>query len=190
MFYYAFSQNPHPFIVVVMRTSGDPAPWMNAARRHVSELDRNIPIQSLRTAEDWLGATLDSRRFSTLLLGLFGALAMTLASVGIYGVLNYWVSTRQREIAIRLAVGAPRSAILRWAGLHAARLAAIGIVLGGIGAWNAARWLESLVFGVKVHSLPMMVSAGAAVLVIAALAASMPLWRATHTDAVRNLHEA
>ena len=189
-FYYAFSQNPHPFIVVVMRTSGDPAPWMNAARRHVSELDRNIPIQSLRTAEDWLGATLDSRRFSTLLLGLFGALAMTLASVGIYGVLNYWVSTRQREIAIRLAVGAPRSAILRWAGLHAARLAAIGIVLGGIGAWNAARWLESLVFGVKVHSLPMMVSAGAAVLVIAALAASMPLWRATHTDAVRNLHEA
>ena len=190
MFYYAFSQNPHPFMVVVMRTSGDPAQWMNAARRHVSELDRNIPIQSLRTAEDWLGATLDSRRFSTLLLGLFGALAMTLASVGIYGVLNYWVSTRQREIAIRLAVGAPRSAILRWAGLHAARLAAIGIVLGGIGAWNAARWLESLVFGVKVHSLPMMVSAGAAVLVIAALAASMPLWRATHTDAVRNLHEA
>jgi len=190
MFYYAFSQNPHPFMVVVMRTSGDPAQWMNAARRHVSELDRNIPIQSLRTAEDWLGATLDSRRFSTVLLGLFGALAMILASVGIYGVLNYWVSTRQREIAIRLAVGGPRSAILRWAGLHAARLAAIGIVLGGIGAWNAARWLESLVFGVKVHSLPMMVSAGAAVLVIAALAASMPLWRATHTDAVRNLHEA
>src|SRR5438552_3045461 len=190
MFYYAFSQNPHPFMVVVMRTSGDPAQWMNAARRHVSELDRNIPIQSLRTAEDWLGASLASRRFSTLLLGLFGALAMTLASLGLYGVLNYWVSTRQREIAIRLAVGAPRSAILRWAGLHAARLAAIGIVLGGIGAWNAARWLESLVFGVKVHSLSMMVSAGAAVLVIAALAASLPLWRATHTDAVRNLHEA
>ncbi len=190
MFYYAFSQNPHPFMVVVMRTSGDPAQWMNAARRHVSELDRNIPIQSLRTAEDWLGATIDSRRFSTLLLGLFGALAMILASVGIYGVLNYWVSTRQREIAIRLAVGAPRSAILRWAGQHATRLAAIGIVLGGIGAWNAARWLESLVFGVKVHSLPMMVSAGAAVLVIAALAASLPVWRAMHTDAVRNLHEA
>src|SRR5438046_10657904 len=72
-----------------------------------SELDRNMPIQSLRTAEDWLGATLDNRRFSTLLLGLFGALAMILASVGIYGVLNYWVSTRQGEMAIGLAVGEP-----------------------------------------------------------------------------------
>jgi predicted permease len=190
MFYYAFSQNPNPFMVVVMRTSGHPARWMNTARRLVSEVDRNIPIQSLRTAEDWLGATLDRRRFSTLLLALFGALAMILASVGIYGVLNYWVSARQREIAIRLAVGAPRSAILRWAGLHATRLAVIGIVLGAIGAWNAARWMESLVFGVKAQSLLMMALAGAAVILIAAVAASLPVWRATHTDPVRNLYEA
>ena len=190
MFYYAFSQNPNPFMVVVMRTSGDPARWMSGARRLVSELDRNIPIQSLRTAEDWLGGTLDRRRFSTLLLALFGALAMILASVGIYGVLNYWVSARQREIAIRLAVGAPRSAILRWAGLHATRLAAIGIVLGAIGAWNAARWMESLVFGVNAQSPLMMALAGAAVILIAALAASLPVWRATRTDPIRNLHEA
>jgi putative ABC transport system permease protein len=66
----------------------------------------------------------------------------------------------------------------------------IGIVLGAIGAWSAARWLESLVFGVRAHSPLMMLAAGAAVIAIAALAASLPLWRATHTDAVRNLHEA
>jgi predicted permease len=190
MFYYAFSQNPHAFMVVVMRTSGDPAQWANAARRHVAEVDRNIPIQSLRTAEEWLGATLDRRRFSTRLLGLFGALAMILASVGIYGVLDYWVSARQREIAIRLAVGAPRSAILRWAGFYATRLAAIGIVLGAIGAWNVARWMETLVFGVKAQSPVLMALAGAAVIFIAAVAASFPVWRATHTDPVRNLHEA
>lgn len=190
LFYYAFLQKPSSAMVVMMRTQGDPAPWMNATRRHVSELDPNIPIQSLRTAEEWLAGTLTSRRFSTLLLGLFGALAMVLASVGIYGVLNYWVSARQREIAIRLAVGAPRSAIFRWAGMHAGRLAAIGIVLGAIGAWNAARWMESLVFGVKVHSPLMMTIAGAVVMLIAAVAASLPVWRAMHTDAVRNLHEA
>jgi hypothetical protein len=189
-FYYPFSQKPSSAMVVTLRTNGDPAQWMNAARRQVSALDRNVPIQSLRTAEDWLGATLQRRRFATLLLGLFGGLAMLLAAVGIYGVLNYWVSARQREIAIRLAVGAQRSTILRWAGLHATRLAVIGIILGVIGAWSAALWLESLVFGVTARNPLMMLLAGAAVIIIAALAASLPLWRATHTDAVRNLHEA
>jgi len=189
-FYYAFSQKPDSAMVVTIRTNGDPSQWMNAARRQVSALDRNVPIQSLRTAEDWLGATLQRRRFATLLLGLFGGLAMLLAAVGIYGVLNYWVSARQREIAIRLAVGAQRSTIMRWAGLHATRLAVIGIVLGAIGAWSTARSLESLVFGVSARNPLMMLLAGAAVIVIAGLAASLPIWRATHTDAVRNLHEA
>jgi putative ABC transport system permease protein len=189
-FYYAFSQMPSSAMVVTLRATGAPAQWMNAARRQVSVIDRNVPIRSLRTAEDWLGATLQRRRFATLLLGLFGGLAMLLAAVGIYGVLNYWVSARQREIAIRLAVGAQRSTILRWAALHATRLAVVGIVLGAIGAWSVARWLESLVFGVKAHSPLMMLFAAVAVIAIAALAASLPLWRATHTDAVRNLHEA
>jgi predicted permease len=189
-FYYAFSQKPSPAMVVTLRTSGDPAQWMNATRRQVSTLDPNVPIQSLRTAEDWLGATLQRRRFATLLLGLFGGLAMLLAAVGIYGVLNYWVNARQREIAIRLAVGAQRSAILKWAGLHATRLALFGIVLGIFGAWSSSRWLQSLVFGVTAASPLMILVAAAAVTAIAGLAASIPLWRATHTDAVRNLHEA
>ena len=189
-FYYSFSQKPDTAMVVTMRTNGDPAQWMAVARRQVAALDRNVPIQSLRTAEDSLGATLQQRRFATLLLGIFGALAMVLAAVGIYGVLHYWVAAHQKEIAIRLAVGAPRAAILRWAGWHATRLAAMGIVLGAIGAWNAARWLESLVFGVKAHSPQMMLEAAVAVMVIAAVAASLPVWRAMRTDTVRNLHEA
>ena len=190
VFYYPFSQKPSSAMVVMIRANGDPAQLTNAARRHVSALDRNVPIQSLRPAEERLGATLDRRRFATLLLGLFGALAMLLASVGIYGVLNYWVSTRQKEIAIRLAVGASRSAIFRWAGLHALRLATVGIVLGALGAWGASRWLSSLLFGVGAGSPLMMLFAGATVIAIAALAAALPVWRAMHTDPVRNLHEA
>jgi putative ABC transport system permease protein len=189
-FYYAFSQHPSAAMVVMIRTSSDPAALMPAARRHVSAIDRNVPIQSLRTAEDWLGATLERRRFSTMLLGLFAALAMILAAVSIYGVLNYWVSARQREIAIRLAVGAQPSAILRWAGMHATRLAALGIGLGVFGAWGASRWLNSLVFGVSARNPGMMILAGAVVIGIAALAASVPLVRATRVDAVRNLHDA
>lgn len=189
-FYYLFSQKPGSAMVVIMRTNGDPAQWMNVARRQVAAFDRNVPIQSLKPVEAWLGATLDRRRFATLLLGLFGALAIALAAVGIYGVLNYWVSARQKEIAIRLAVGAPRAAILRWAGSHAMRLAAIGIALGSLGAWGASRWLKSLVFGVSAESPWMMLLAAATVVAISAIAASLPVWRATQTDPVRNLHEA
>jgi predicted permease len=190
VFYYPFSQKRSSAMVAMIRANGDPAQLTSAVRRHVSALDRNVPIQSLRPAENWLGATLDHRRFTTLLLSLFGALAMVLASVGIYGVLNYWVSMRQKEIAIRLAVGASRAAILRWAGLHAARLAAAGLVLGGIGAWSASRWLKSLVFGVSADSPLMLLFAGAVITGIAALAATLPVWRAMRTDPVRNLHEA
>src|SRR5207245_6048196 len=98
------------------------------------------------------------------------ALAMILAAVGIYGVLNYWVSARQREIAIRLAVGAQPSAILRWAGMHATRLAALGIGLGVFGGWGASRWLNSLVFGVSARNPGMMIFGGAVVIGIGVLA--------------------
>ena len=188
-FYYAFSQHPSLAMVVMIRTSGDPAAWMPVARRDVSAIDRNVPIQSLRTVEDVMGATLERRRFSTMLLSLFAALAMVLAAVGIYGVLNYWVTARQKEIAIRLAIGAQPSAIFRWAGLYAARLAALGIVLGAFGSWGASRWLRNLVFGVSAQDPGMMLAACVAVIGIAALAASVPVWRATQIDAVRNLHD-
>ena len=105
-----------------------------------------------------------------------------------YGVLNYWVTVRQNEIAIRLALGAQQSAILRWAGLHAARLAMAGTAIGALGACGASRWPKNMVFGVSAENPEMMLAAGAAVIAIAALAAGVPLWRATQVDAVRNLH--
>jgi putative ABC transport system permease protein len=189
-FYYAFSQHPSEAMVVMIRSDGDPAALIPMVRRHVSTIDRNVPIQSLRPVEEWLGATLLRRRFSTMLLGLFAALAMVLAAVGIYGVLNYWVSARQREIAIRLALGARPSAILHWAGLRAMRLVALGICLGVFGGWGAALWLKSLVFGVSARNPGMMLVAGLAMAGIAALAASFPLRRATRIDPLRNLRDA
>jgi putative ABC transport system permease protein len=174
----------------MIRTTGDPSPTIPAVRRHVASIDRNVPIQSLQLFEKRLGATLERRRFSALLLGLFAALAMILAAVGIYGVLNYWVSVRQKEIAIRLAVGAQRSAILSWAGGHAARLVILGIGIGAFGGWGASRWLKSMVFGVSARNPAMMLAAGAAIIGIATIAACVPLWRTTRVDVVRNLHDA
>ena len=187
--YFAFSQKPSQQMVVMIRTAGDPARFIPTVRRRVAAMDRNVPIQSLRPFEKWMEAPLERRRFSTLLLGLFAALAMILAAVGIYGVLNYWVGVRQKEIAIRQAMGAPRSAILRWAGWHATRLVALGIALGAFGAWGASRWLKSMLFGVSESDPAMMILAGATVIVIATFAAGLPLWRATRVDTVRYLHD-
>jgi len=188
--YYPFSQRAEAAMVVTIRTAGDPAALIPTVRRRLAVIDRNLPIQSLRPFEKWLEAPLARRRFSTLLLGVFAALAVILAAVGIYGVLNYWVSVRQREIAVRLALGAQRSAILRWAGSHAMRLAAVGIAMGAFGAWGASRWLSSLVFGVSAQNPGMILAAAAGVMAIAALAASVPSWRATQVDAVHHLHDA
>jgi len=115
---------------------------------------------------------------------------MILAAVGIYGVLNYWVSIRQREIAIRLALGAQRPVILRWAGSHAMRLALLGAALGAFGCWAASRWLRTLVYGVSVGDPVMMLAAGAGMFMIAGFAVSVPLLRAMRVDPVRNLHDA
>jgi ABC-type antimicrobial peptide transport system permease subunit len=110
--------------------------------------------------------------------------------VGIYGVLNYWVNVRQREIAIRLAIGAPRAAILGWGAAHALRLVAAGIVVGSLAGWSASRWLKSLVLGVSEHNPAIMIGAATVVLGMAAMAAGLPLWRATRVDPVRYLHDA
>jgi predicted permease len=186
--YFPFSQRSSPRMVVMIRTTADPNPLIPSIRHRVASVDRNLPIQSLRPFEKWLGATLERRRFTTLLLGIFAVLAMILATVGIYGVLNYWVNVRHNEIAIRLALGAQQSAILRWAGLHALRLAVAGTAIGALGASVASRSLKNMVFGVSAENPGMLVTAGAAVVALAALAATVPLWRATKVDAVRNLH--
>lgn len=177
-------------MVVMIRAHGDPERLAPAVKQTLASIDRNVPIQSLRPFEAWLGTTLARRRFSTLLLASFAALAILLAAVGIYGVLNYWISVRQKEIAVRMALGAQQPAILRWAGSHALRLAAIGIVIGAAGAWAASAWLKSMVFGVSVHSPAIMLVAAALIVGLALAAAAVPLWRAIHVDAFRNLHDA
>ena len=189
-FYLAFQQRVSRAMAVMVRTAGDPAAAIPVVRRHVSLLDANVPIQSLQPFDTWLSASLERRRFTTLLLAVFAGLAMLLAAVGIYGVLNYWINVRHREIAIRLAIGAPRAAILGWGAAHALRLVTAGMAAGALAGWGASRWLKSLVFGVSEHNPAILFAAAAVVLAMAAMAAGFPLWRATRVDVVRNLHDA
>jgi putative ABC transport system permease protein len=176
-------------MVVMIRTRGNPESMIATVRQTLASIDGNVPIQSLKTADMWLGATLVQRRFTTLLLVLFAGIAVILASIGCYGVFNYWVSCRRQEIAIRMAMGAGTIAILRRTGRQAAMLGVIGLVVGLTGSWGASRWLSSLVFGISAHDPIVLGAAALSAMLIVALAAAVPLWRATQIDPIETLHE-
>ena len=188
--YFPPAQRVDGAMVVMIRTSGNPESMSEAVRKTLASIDSNVPIQSLKTADMWLGATLVQRRFTTLLLALFAGIAVILASIGCYGVFNYWVSCRRQEIAIRMAMGAGTMAILRRTGRQTAKLSAIGLVAGLAGSWGASRWLDSLVFGVSTHDPIVFCSAALAAFLIVLLSAAVPLWRATQVDPIDTLHEA
>jgi putative ABC transport system permease protein len=177
-------------VVVMVRTSGDPQLLASAVRRRVAAIDPNLPIQSLRPFAQTVAASLAERRFSTLLLALFAALAMILAAVGTYGLLNYWVRVREDEIAIRMALGAPRPVILRWAGWQALRLSLGGAAIGMLGSWAASRFLGSLVLGAPAQNFTTLAAAALAVIAVAMIAAAIPIWRATRVDVINKLHRA
>src|SRR5260370_29895380 len=115
MIYRPFAQDASEAMVVMIRSSGDPKLLAAGVRHIVASLDKDLPIQSLRSFENAPSATLDRRRFSTLLLSIFAGLALILSAVGVYGLLNYWVTAREDEIAIPMALIARRSATLSWA---------------------------------------------------------------------------
>ena len=177
-------------MVVMIRTKGDPQSMIATVRQTLTSIDGNVPIQSLKTAHMWLGATLVQRRFTTLLLVLFAGIAVILASIGCYGVFNYWVSCRRQEIAIRMAMGAGTIAILRRTGSQTARLCVVGLIVGFTGSWGASRWLNSLVFGVSSHDPVVFCSTALAAFLIVLLSAAGPLWRASQIDPIETLHEA
>ena len=185
--YQPYAQEGGSNMAIVVRTAGQAEALMPAIRARVLAHDRNLPLQQFATFESAFGEGLARRRFSTLLLGMFASLAMLLAAIGIYGLLSYWVSVRESEIALRLALGASPSTILRWTSVHALRLAALGIVFGTAGGWIAARGLEDLVFGIPPRNPATMLAAAVAVGAIAMVASAVPSWRAARVDAARRL---
>ncbi len=183
------AQSASAAMVVMIRASGSPEALMNPARRVMASIDPNVPIQSLKSMDEWLGATLVQRRFITLLLAIFAAMAVILAAIGVYGVLNYWVGSRRQEIAIRMAMGARTAAILRRTGRQAVVLAMVGLAIGLGGSWAAARWVKSMVYGVSVHDPLMFSLAAAAALLIVLVSAAVPLVRAARVDPISVLRE-
>ena len=165
-----------------VRASGDPSTLASAMQREIHALDPSLPVYEIKTMDELLGASMAQRRFNMVLLVAFGALALTLAAIGTYGVMSYSVSQRTQEIGIRMALGASRSDVLKMVVGTAMRLAAAGVVIGLVAALAATRLMSSLLFGVR-SSDPLTFAAVAVVLIGTALVATyLPARRATRVD--------
>ena len=174
---------------LVVRTKGDPMAPVAAIRRIVASTDPNIPIADVETMDDLIGETLADRREQMVLLEAFAALALVLASIGLYGVLSYAVTQRSREIGLRMALGANSSSVIGMVVHHGLALSGIGIAIGLAGSWAATRSLKSLLYGVTATD-PLTFAKVAALLTLTALAAGwIPARRASRVDPIQVLRE-
>jgi putative ABC transport system permease protein len=174
---------------MVVRTARDPASSASAMAAAVHQQDPDQPLSDVRTMDDILADSLSQQRFSMLLLASFAGLALVLAAVGIYSVLAYAVRQRQREIGIRLALGAQLNDVLRMVVAEGMRPALIGVALGLAGAFVLKRTISSLIFGVS-ESDPLTFLCVSVLLAMVALVASIiPAYRATKVDPMRALRE-
>jgi ABC-type antimicrobial peptide transport system permease subunit len=171
----------------VVRTVQPATITLPTLRQALLQLEPDIAFTQEISAEAMAATTIAPTRMGAMVLGAFGVLALTLAAVGVYGVIAYSVSRRTREVGIRMALGAPRGRVLRMVLGQGSRLAMIGIVVGAIAAVGTGQLLESLLYGVSsVDPLAYVVACGVLMLV-ALLANLLPALTAARIDPMRAL---
>jgi predicted permease len=180
--YVPFLNDPWPFFTVIAKTRGDATTLTGPVRQAVLALDPLQPLSIVRTMEDAVWESVGRERFTVQLLGLFAAVAMCLALVGVYGVMAYMVSLRVREIGVRVALGAPRQQIL-WLSLRSGvRLAVLGLVLGLAGSLALTQVMRNLLYGVRPWDPAVLSLTGLALAGAVVAAAYLPARRAAALD--------
>jgi putative ABC transport system permease protein len=192
--YYPVLQQARPSMGLVVKTQLDPLSLVAQVRAAVQSIDPEQPIAAVRTMDQWVARSLETRRTPMMLLGVFGAIALVLSAIGIYGVLAFAVAQRVREFGIRQALGADRHAILSLVLQQGVKTTAIGIVLGLAGSMALTRYLgsalQSVLFEVRPHDLTVFASVTAALLGVALLACYLPARRATRIDPMAALRDS
>ena len=177
-------------MALVVKTGLDPQTLVSQVRAAVRAIDPEQPIADVRTMEQWVARSLQTRRTNMLLLTIFGCVALVLSAIGIYGVLAFGVAQRVREFGIRQALGADRSSILSLVLKQGLRTAGLGMLLGLGGSVALGRYLQTLLFGVTPHDLG--VFGGVTVLLfgVAMVACYVPARRATRVDPMVALRDS
>ena len=187
--YQTMAQRPWPATTFVVRTKTRPESLVSAVARAIHAEDKDLPLLEVQSLDSAVAAMLAQDRFSMLLLSVFAGLALLLAAAGIYSVLSYTVGQRQREIGVRMALGAQIRDVLRLVILDGMRPTLLGIALGLGAALALGRALASLFFGVSVAD-PFLFGAAALLLAgVALLASAGPAWRAARVSPSEALQE-
>ena len=180
--YYPYSRTPYTSETVVVRTAGNPAAVASSLVQAVREIDPDLPVSHMRSMEDVIARSLAQRRIVMLLLAVFAAVALVLATVGIYGVMSYMVSQRTQEIGIRMALGADRGGVIAMVLTHALRLAVIGLAAGCAAAFALTGLLRTMLYDVTPTDPMTFAGVAAILLAVAAVATAVPAMRATRID--------
>ena len=175
---------------LVLKTGLDPQTLVPQVRAAVRALDPEQPIADVRTMEQWVSRSLQNRRTNMLLLTVFGAVALVLSAIGIYGVLAFGVAQRVREFGIRQALGADQSSILSLVLKQGLRTAGLGMVLGLGASMGLARFLQTLLFGVTPHDPAVFAEVAAVLFAVAMAACYIPARRATRVDPMVALRDS
>jgi putative ABC transport system permease protein len=187
-FYVPFEQAPSSVMEVVVRASGpDAAALAQGVRAALRETDPNLLIWETRTMDELVGRSVAPQKFNVALLGLFAALALLLATVGIYGVMSYTVTQRTHEIGVRMALGARAADVLRTVVGQGLRLALIGVAVGLALAFALTRLLSSLLYGVTATDPAVFALVPVLLLIVALLACYLPARRAMKVDPMEAL---
>ncbi|MDP2052853.1 MAG: ABC transporter permease, partial [Acidobacteriota bacterium] len=181
-FYISYLQGPPVSPFIVLRTAGDPAALAETVRAEARLIDKDLPLYDMRTMSALRSEAVSTRRFILLIVGAFGALALGLAAIGVYGVMSLIVSERTREVGVRLALGAQPSELLGMIVGHAAKLAGIGVALGLAVSLPLAPLLDSQLYGIESFDPLTFAVVPATLLLIATLAAVVPARRAMRID--------
>jgi putative ABC transport system permease protein len=180
--YVAQRQFVDSFLTVVVRTAGDPSNFTSAVRQAIWSVTPDVPIFQVATLEDLVEKSVGPRRFVMLLLELFGAMALLMTALGVYGVVAYSVSERTRELGLRSALGATRTDIARLIIGNGLVVVLIGLGAGCAAAFAATRYLESSLFNVSATDPLTFVLVAFVLLFVTLVAESVPVLRATRVD--------
>ena len=180
--YVPYLQNPGLTFTLVARTASDPRSLTGALRKEVLSADREIPAVNIKLMEELISNSVAKERFYVLLLGVFAALALILAAVGVYGVMSYSVTLRTRDIGIRMALGARPVDIFKHIVGQALLLGLIGLGVGIVLAIASTRVMSSLLYGINATDPLTLAITSLVLLAVALLASYLPARRATRVD--------